>query len=70
MDMAACLDELTYRLLVDADDDVQAQQRLDIIQHWVRVQSAQLRQGAGLRADHDQIVRAALNPQTLVTAPT
>ncbi len=60
MDMAAWLDEMTYRLLVCADDGAEAEERLAIVARWVDTQGARLQQGREPRADHDRIVAEAL----------
>jgi len=59
MDMAEWLDEMTYRLLVCADDGAQAREHLAIIRRWVDTQGAQLQQGEPLRADHQRMVDEA-----------
>ena len=60
MDMAAWLDEMTYRLLACADDGDQAEERLAIVGHWAHTQRAQLQQGQQLRADHERMVDETL----------
>jgi len=69
MDMAAWLDEMTYRLLVCADDGAQAEERLAIIRRWAYTQGAQLQQGGPLRADNEQIVDEALTQHECACGP-
>ncbi len=56
MDMAACLDEMTYRLLVCAEDEREAAGRLAIVARWTEAQAEQLRRGESLCADHERLV--------------
>ena len=60
MDMCEWLDEMTYRLLVCAEDEVEARERLAIVRHWVEVQGDRLARGEGLRADYERLVADAL----------
>jgi hypothetical protein len=62
MDMADVLDELTYRLLANADTRAQARDRAAILGHWAQQQAARLDTGRGLRVDHDSVVAEALAP--------
>ena len=69
MDMADVLDELTYRLLVNADNRTQARDRAAILGYWAEQQLARLSAGRGLRADHDSVVAEALAPSEEHPAP-
>ena len=60
MDMCEWLDEMTYRLLVCADDEVEARDRLAIVRHWVEAQDDRLTRGKGLNVDHEGLVANAL----------
>ncbi len=61
MDMAAFLDELTYRVLASADSGRDARARLAIITHWATEQDARLAAGKrSLRLDSAQLVAEAL----------
>ena len=60
MDMCEWLDEMTYRLLVCAEDEAEARDRLAIVRHWVEAQDDRLARGVGLRADHERLVADAL----------
>jgi hypothetical protein len=62
MDMADLLDELTYRLLANADNRTQARDRATILGHWAQQQAARLDTGRGLRVDHASVVAEALAP--------
>lgn len=62
MDMADLLDELTYRLLANADSRAQARDRAAILGHWAQQQAARLNTGRGLRVDHAAVVAEALGP--------
>ena len=62
MDMADLLDELTYRLLANADSRAQARDRAAILAHWAQQQAARLATGRGLRVDHTAVVAEALAP--------
>lgn len=62
MDMADLLDELTYRLLANADSRAQARDRAAILGHWAQQQAARLNTGRGLRVDHAAVVAEALAP--------
>ncbi|MBW3617398.1 MAG: hypothetical protein KY446_06525 [Proteobacteria bacterium] len=62
MDMADLLDELTYRLLANADTRAQARDRAAILGHWAHQQAARLATGRGLRVDHTTVVYLT-NPQ-------
>ncbi len=62
MDMADLLDELTYRLLANADSRAQARDRAAILGHWAQQQAARLNTGRGLRVDHATVVAEALAP--------
>ncbi len=68
MDMAAWLDEMTYRLLVCAEDEAEAAGRLAIVARWTEAQAEQLRRGESLRADHERLVAEALGGQGLAAA--
>jgi hypothetical protein len=60
MDMCEWLDEMTYRLLVCAEDEAEARERLAVMRHWVEAQDDRLARGVGLHADHDRLVADAL----------
>ena len=60
MDMCEWLDEMTYRLLVCAEDVAEARDRLAIVRHWVEAQDDRLARGDGLQADHERLVADAL----------
>ena len=60
MDMCEWLDEMTYRLLVCAEDGTEALDRLAIVRHWVEAQHDRLARGDGLHVDHQRIVADAL----------
>jgi len=60
MDMCEWLDEMTYRLLVCAEDEAEARERLAIVRHWVEAQDDGLARGEDLRADHERLVTDAL----------
>jgi hypothetical protein len=60
VDMAAELDELTYRLLASAADGREARQRAAIVAHWANEQSLRLAAGRKLRIDNDRLVDEAL----------
>ena len=63
MDMAAFLDELTYRVLASADSGTDARARLAVILHWAAEQDARLAAGKRtLRLDSAQMVGEALRP--------
>ena len=62
MDMADLLDELTYRLLANANSRAQARDRATILGHWAQQQAARLATGRGLRVDHAAVVAEALAP--------
>ena len=62
MDMADLLDELTYRLLANADSRAQARDRAAILAHWAQQQAARLATGRGLRVDHTAVVAEVLAP--------
>jgi hypothetical protein len=69
MDMVAWLDEMTYRLLVCAENGAQAEEHLAIIRRWVDAQGVRLQQGRPLRADHEQIVAEALAEHECTCGP-
>ncbi len=60
MDMCEWLDEMTYRLLVCAEDGAEARERLAIVRHWVEAQDDRLALGEGLNVDHGRLVADAL----------
>ena len=63
MDMAALLDELTYRVLASADSGNDARARLAVIMHWAAEQDGRLAAGRRtLRLDSAQMVAEALRP--------
>ncbi len=59
MDMAAVLDELTYRL-ASAKDRREALRLAAVVGHWANEQSARLAKRRPLRVDHEQVVTEAL----------
>ncbi len=59
MDMAAVLDELTYRL-ASAKDGREARRLAAVVGHWANEQSARLAKRRPLRVDHEQLVAEAL----------
>jgi hypothetical protein len=59
MDMAAVLDELTYRL-ASASNGREARRLTAVVGHWADEQSARLAQRRPLRVDHEQVVAEAL----------
>ncbi len=59
MDMAAVLDELTYRL-ASAKDGREARHLAAVVGHWANEQSARLARRRPLRVDHEQVVAEAL----------
>ena len=59
MDMAAVLDELTYRL-ASAKDGREARRLVAVVGHWANEQSARLAARRPLRVDHEQVVVEAL----------
>ena len=69
MDMTAWLDEMTYRLLVCAEDGAEARERLAIVRRWVDTQGARLQRGREPRADHDQVVAEALAEHECTCGP-
>lgn len=69
MDMADLLDELTYRLLANADTRAQARNRAAILGHWAHQQAARLATGRGLRVDHTTVVAEALAPTAHCAGP-
>ncbi|MDQ3643397.1 MAG: hypothetical protein M3450_18500 [Actinomycetota bacterium] len=60
MDMCEWLDEMTYRLLVCAEDGAEAQDRLAIVRHWVAAQDDRLARGESFHVDHERLVADAL----------
>ncbi len=60
MDMCEWLDEMTYRLLVCADDEAEAREGLAIVRHWVQAQDDRLARGEGFHVDHKRLVADAL----------
>ena len=60
MDMAAWLDEMTYRLLVRAEGQPDAEERLAVVARWAEVQAERLGQGEDLNVDHESLVAEAL----------
>ena len=60
MDMTAWLDEMTYRLLVCAEDQADAEERLAIVSRWTEVQAQRLQRGEDVCADHERLVAEAL----------
>ncbi|MFN2503028.1 MAG: hypothetical protein ABR540_02140 [Acidimicrobiales bacterium] len=61
MDMAAVLEDLTYRLLASARNGTEARQRAAIVAHWAQEQGARLAAGKRLlRVDNEQLVAEAL----------
>jgi hypothetical protein len=69
MDMAAWLDEMTYRLLACAENGTQAGERLAIIRYWAYTQGAQLQGGGPLRAAHQGMVDEALAQHEYACGP-
>ncbi len=69
MDMADLLDELTYRLLANADSRAQARDRAAILGHWAQQQAARLNTSRGLRVDHAAVVAEALAPTARYLRP-
>ena len=69
LDMADLLDELTYRLLANADTRAQARDRAAILGHWAHQQAARLATGRGLRVDHAAVVAEALAPMAHCPRP-
>ena len=62
MDIAAFLDELTYRVLASADSGNDARARLAVIMHWAAEQDARLAaRRRTLRLDSAQMVAEALS---------
>jgi len=71
MDMCEWLDEMTYRLLVCAEDWAEVRDRLAIVRHWVEAQDDRLARGDGLHVDHERLVadaRAELDGASRPTA--
>jgi hypothetical protein len=63
MDMAAFLDELTYRVLASADSGNDAGALLAVVMYWAAEQDARLEAGRRtLRLDSTQMVAEALRP--------
>lgn len=60
MDMTAWLDEMTYRLLVCANDGTEAEERLAIVARWTEAQGERLQRGEDLCIDHKRLVAEAL----------
>jgi hypothetical protein len=59
VDMAAVLDELTYRL-ASASNGREARRLTAVVGHWANEQSARLAKRRPLRVDHEQVVAEAL----------
>ena len=60
MDMAAWLDEMTYRLLVCAEDQADGEERLAVVARGTEVQAERLGRGEDLCVDHELLVVEAL----------
>ena len=63
MDMAAVLDELTYRL-ASAKDGREVRRLAAVIGHWANEQGERLAKRRPLRVDHEQVVAEALVQQS------
>ena len=59
MEIAAVLDELTYRL-ASATNGREARRLAAVVGHWADEQSARLASTRPLRVDHDQVIAEAL----------
>lgn len=61
MDLAAELDEMTYRLIACAADDDEARRRVAVVAHWAAQQAERLATGRPVRVDHSRVVDEALS---------